>query len=184
MSKRLAANCLCLIVFAGTTAIAQQTFLPARQGVKSMERFRPSNGTGLTKVIGTVVDIRQTPVKNARLQLRNLAKGIVEQEASSNDTGEYEFNVQDPSTYVVEMVLVDGYVVALSNAGSLGLFETLNTVVRLPGRWDAPSGRVVTSQNVSTYIGMSAQTTMTAATLELAVEQNIAPQGGLEPVSP
>jgi hypothetical protein len=35
-------------------------------------------------------------------------------------------------------VMADGYVVGLSNAGSLARFETLQTVIQLPGRW---SGR-------------------------------------------
>ena len=35
------------------------------------------------------------------------------------------------------MVMVDGYVVALSNAGTIARYETLQTVVQLPGRWDA-----------------------------------------------
>ena len=32
--------------------------------------------------------------------------------------------------------MVDGYVIALSNAGSLARYETLRTLVQLPGRWD------------------------------------------------
>ena len=60
-------------------------------------------------------------------------------ETIANDNGEYEFLVDDPGTYVVEMVMVDGYVLALSNAGSLARYETLHTVVQLPG----PLGRRV-----------------------------------------
>ena len=58
-------------------------------------------------------------------------------ETLANDAGEYEFLLDDPGTYVVEMSMVDGYVLALSNAGSLARYETLHTVVQLPGRWDA-----------------------------------------------
>ena len=41
------------------------------------------------------------------------------------------------------MTTVDGYVVALSNAGFGGDYETLRTVVQLSGRWDAALNRVV-----------------------------------------
>ena len=184
MRKNLLILCSALIVAASATALAQQAFVPPPPGVRFLERYRPANAKGDTKIIGTVIDIRQVPVKGARVQLRDLATGLVEQEGTSNENGEYEFNVLNPSTYVVEMVMVDGYVVALSNAGSLGRFETLNTVVQLPGRWDLPSQRVVFDQTMSSYLGVSAQTTMTATTLAIAVEQNIAPRASGEPVSP
>jgi hypothetical protein len=73
------------------------------------------------------------------------------------------------------MVMVDGYVVALSNAGSLARYETLNTVVILPGRWDAAARRVVTPQAAGSFLGAGAQSTMTATTLQMAIDQEIRP---------
>ena len=146
--------------------------------------WRPNGGNGATRVIGSVIDIRQVPVVNVRLQLRNLDTGNVEQQADSNDLGEYEFEVDESGTYIVEMVLVDGYVVGLSNAGSLARFETLNTVVQLPGRWDASLRVMVNERNISMFFGLSAQTTMTATTLQIAVEQEITPANPGTPVSP
>jgi hypothetical protein len=81
-------------------------------------------------------------------------------------------------------VMVDGYIVALSNAGSLGRNETLQTVVMLPGRWDSVARGMVMPQNVSSFVGMSAQTTMTAQTLAIALEQSIQPVDSGQPVSP
>jgi hypothetical protein len=173
-----------LLAVASASVVAQQAFTPARQGVRGWEPYQPEGRRGPTKVIGTVIDIHQTPVAHARLMLRDLSTGKVEQEGESNDKGEYQFDVLLPSTYAVEMVMYEGGVVAVSNAGSLGRYETLNTVVQLPGRWEPNRAQIVMPQNVSSYFGMSAQTSMTAATLKLAVDQNIAPADAGEPVSP
>lgn len=175
---------LSVLSLTGTTLIAQQSFIPARQGVRRAEALRPATGRRDIRIIGSVIDISQQPVAYARVQLRNLLVGVVEQETIANANGEYEFTVTNPSTYVVEMVLLDGYIVALSNAGSVGSSETMQTVVQVPGRWDAPSGRVIMPQHVSDFFGMSSQATMTAATLQLAADMNIATSDPGEPVSP
>lgn len=155
-----------------------------RSAVSFAESWRPRGTTSATRVIGTVIDIRQVPVAKATVQLRNLDTGNVEQVSESDGDGEYLFEVEQSGTYVVEMTLVDGYVVALSNAGSLARFETLQTVVQLPGRWDVVSRNVIMSQNVANFFGMSASTSMTAATIELAVDSNIPPADPGIPVSP
>jgi hypothetical protein len=173
-----------LIAVAGTTVLAQQGFIPAPGGVRLAERWRPADRLGITRVIGTVVDARQVPVAYAKVQLRNLLTSAVEQQSSADGNGAYEFAVDEPSTYVVEMVSLDGYVLALSNAGSVGRYETLQTAVQLSGRWDASNGRIVPLQDVSSYFGMSSRATMTASTLDLATNFNIPPVDPGEPVSP
>ena len=56
-------------------------------------------------IVGTVIDIRQVPVAYAKVQLRNLdhrhrgAGRRIERESAN-----IEFAVDDPGTYVVEMV--------------------------------------------------------------------------------
>lgn len=184
MKTHISAVICGLVVMGGTAAIAQQGFVPAPTGVRLAERWRPAGVQGDTRIIGRVLDIRQVPVAYARVQLRNLITTGVEQETTVNANGEYEFTVASPSTYVVEMVMVDGYIAALSNAGSVGRYETLQTVVQLGGRWDGANSRVVPLQNVANYFGMSSQATMTAATLALAVDLNIATADPGEPVSP
>jgi hypothetical protein len=123
------------------------------------------------------------PVAYANVQLRSLITGSVQQEGRSDGNGEYSFSVADPGTYVVEMIMVDGYVVALSNAGSLARYETLQTLVQLPGRWDSLLRNMIIPKNASSFLGMSAQSTMTAATMSLAVNTNIGPMDAGEPVS-
>lgn len=153
-------------------------------GLRFAEAWRPTSAQADTKIIGTVIDLRQVPVSNVKVQLRNLVTGQVQQSTETNENGEYEFLIVDPGTYVVEMVLVDGYVVALSNAGSLARYETLQTVVQLTGRWDSLAASVVMPTTLTNFVGMSAATSMTADTLALAAQQNIAPVDAGEPVSP
>ncbi len=56
-------------------------------------------------------------------------------------------------------------------------------MVQLPGRWDAQLRRMTMPQNTTSFFGMSAQNTMTAATMMLAVGMNITPVNAGEPVS-
>lgn len=155
-----------------------------RSAVSFSAPWRPNGGGGDTKIIGTVIDIRQVPVARARVQIRNLETGNVEQQADANDAGEYQFVLDDPGTYVVEMVMVDGAVIALSNAGALSRYETMQTVLQLPGRWDDVGRRLIVDQNVTSFLGMSAKTTMAAATIEVAVDNNITPRDPGVAVSP
>lgn len=176
-----------VVMAAGTGLLAQSGAIrlvpPTRQAVQFAQPWRPANGGGDTKIIGTVIDIRQVPVGGVTVQLRSLVTGAVEKVIESNANGEYEFDGVDPGTYVVEMVLVDGYVVALSNAGSIGQFETLRTVVQVPGRWNLQLQSMVTPQNGFNFLGMSAQTTMASATITLAANMSISPVESGEPVS-
>lgn len=156
---------------------------PSREMERSAVNYAGRlGGTGPTRVIGSVIDVRQVPVGNVRVQLRNLDTGNVEMEVDSNELGEYEFTLEEPGSYIVEMVLVDGYIVGISNAGSIAQSETLNTVVQLPGRWDF--GRQVMVDELSFFLGMSAETTLTAATLQIAAEQDIQPANAGTPASP
>jgi hypothetical protein len=169
---------------AGLEAQGRATLVrPPRQGVFLAEPWRPAL-RGDTKIIGQVIDVRQVPVAHARLQLRNLVNGSVQKSSESDENGEYQFLIDEPGTYVVEVVLVDGHVLALSNAGSLARFETLRTDVRLPGRWEGVGRRMVMPKNVTNFIGMSAATTMTAQTVAIALQQSIQPVDSGEPVSP
>lgn len=186
MSIRANAIAWGLVLISGV-AVAAQTGVrlvqPPRPGMTLAEPWRPSTGSS-SRVIGNVVDIRHFPVAYAQVQLRNLVTGTIAQTATANDNGEYQFIVDEPSTYVVEMTMVDGYVLALSNAGPLARYETLQTVIQLPGRWDVSTRNMTMPQSPTQFFGMSAETTMTAATLNMAVEENITPMDPGEPVSP
>jgi hypothetical protein len=152
--------------------------------VKLSAPWRPNGATGDTRVTGTVIDIQRTPVSYARVQLRDLTTGKVLGADETNDLGEYEFALIEPGMYVVEMVQVNNYVVALSNAGSLKRYETLNTVVQLPGRWDLGSRTMYAGVSAGAFFGMGSANTMTSATLGLAVSSRVRPFNPGEPVSP
>ena len=109
--------------------------------------------------------------------------GNVEQVAETDDKGEYQFIVDNPGTYVVEMVISDGSVLALSSARSLRRYETLNAVVQLSGRWDDTTRSVVPVVTAASFFGMGSLDTMTASTLTMAVHNEIRP-ADVEPVSP
>lgn len=186
MNRPLLAAVGGMIVIAGAGLVAQSgTIRLAPPGLVAPRFSAPWNPDGTqTRVVGSVIDIRQVPVAGAKVQLRNLANGTVQQVTESDANGEYQFDVDNPSNYVVEMVLVDGHILALSNAGTLGRYETMRTVIMLPGRWDARLREMVAVQNMGSFVGMSSQTTMTATTLLLAVDMNISPTNAGEPVSP
>ena len=174
---------LLMAVGAGVTAQQQvRPLVSAETSLRFMQPWQPSTVTGATQIIGTVIDIRQVPVANAKVRLRNLNTGQIEQEAITNEKGEYVFEVVEPGSYVVEMVMIDGTIIALSNAGVLRRYETLQTVVQLPGRWNMVTRNVEKIQNASDFVGMSSALTM--ATLSMAVAQNITPLDPGEPVSP
>jgi hypothetical protein len=176
-----------VVMATGTALLAQSSSIrlvpSTRQGVQFAQPWRPAGGGSDSRIIGTVIDIRQMPVPRAKVQLRSLVNGAIEKVSESNENGEYQFDVIDPGTYVVEMVLVDGYVLALSNAGSLGRYETMRTVIQLPGRWDTQMRTMLIPQNGLNFLGMSAQASMTSATISLAADLNIAPVESGEPVS-
>jgi hypothetical protein len=155
-----------------------------RSAVNFAQPWRPGGLSTTTKVIGTVIDIRQVPVAKATVQLRNLDTGNVEQTTESDDEGGYAFDLEDPGTFVVEMVMLDGHVIALSNAGSLARYETLQTVVQLPGRWDGLTRSMIMPQSLTNFFGMSSATSMTATTITIAADANITPANPGVPVSP
>lgn len=181
--KKFVIGAILIATAAGLDAQGTATLVRPRPGVSFIEAWRPA-GQGNTRIIGQVIDIRQVPVAHARVQLRNLLSGLVQQQDQTDASGEYQFLVDDPGTYVVEMAMVDGYIVALSNAGALARFETLQTIIQLPGRWEGISRGMVMQQNVASFVGMSAATTMTAQTVAIALEQSIQPVDSGEPVSP
>ena len=188
MTKRAIVSTCVLLAAAGTWTHGQGGTVrfqpPATRLLRLAEPWRPEGRNSETKIIGTVIDIRQVPVAHAKVQLRDLTNGKVQQESVSGELGEYEFHVAEPGTYVVEMVLPNGQLVALSNAGALVRYQTMNTVIQLPGRWDQFRNEVIAQPRMTNFVGMSAQSTMTATTIAAAVNTNVTPADPGEPVSP
>ena len=162
----------------------QQSRRIDRFAVTFVQPWRPPSPSSVTRVIGSVIDRRLDRVAGARVQLRNLYSGSVERSARTAADGTYEFPIEEPGTFVVEMLSEDGSIVALSNAGSLLRYETLQTVVQVPGLWDASADTVVVRPGAIDFFGMSAATTMTAATIGIAGGENIGPADPGIPVTP
>lgn len=188
MRKRILAALFGALAVSAVAVSAQQsgvaTRVPRGQNLKFAEPWRPNGAGGATRVIGTVIDIQQTPVARAKVRLRNLATGTIDYITESNENGEYEFDLDNTGTYVVEMVLVDGYILSLSNAGAVAQFETLQTVIQLPGRWDPARNNITGQPGFSGFLGLSAATSMTSATLSLAFQEDVSAVDPGEPVSP
>lgn len=187
MKSRLIVT-ICVLVSAAGSLISAQggtvRFVPPQPNVvRLLEPWTPQ-GSSDTKIIGNIIDIQRSPVVSARVQLRDLSNGRVLQQSLSGQQGEYEFKVAEAGTYVVEMIGRAGQVVALSNAGSLTRFQTMSTFIQLRGRWDRNRNTLIIEQSLTSYVGMSAQNTMTAATLKAATNSNLAPADAGEPVSP
>ena len=157
---------------------------PPESPVKFVGTWRPAGMTTETRVIGRVLDILQAPVSYAHVQLRNLNSGTIVAEGNANANGEYAFSVIEPGTFVVEMVMSDYRVLALSNAGSLARYQTLNTVIQLPGRWDGASRSMSMLVSPTAFFGISSARSMTSSTLALAADSEIRPVDSGEPVSP
>lgn len=172
------------LLFAGIAVAAQQPFVTAPSSVSFSQPWVPPGASGNTRITGTVIDIRQLPVSNVKVQLRNLESGLVVASTETGETGEYLFEIDVPSSYIVEMVRVDGYVIALSNAGSVARFETLQTVIHLPGRWDSVRQSVMSTQRSIGFLGMRSETAMTIKTLMMAGTRDISPVDAGEPISP
>lgn len=157
---------------------------PPSPPIKFVGSWRPAGSTTDTRVVGTVVDISQAPVSFARVQLRDLNSGSIVAEGETNPNGEYVFTVTEPGTFVVEMVLLNRRVIALSNAGSLARYQTLNTIIQLPGRWDAATSTMSMLVSPTAFFGYGSARSMTSSTLALAADSEIRPVDGGEPVSP
>lgn len=140
-------------------------------GVKFSAPYRPE-GAG-TRVVGTVIDIRQVPVAKVKVRLRNTTTGEVLSETVSDQNGAYSFPEVEPGNYVVEMFIENRYVVALSNNGAVSRDQTWTSVIQLPGRWETVTQTVVNENRAVNFVGVSASTSMTAATMTQAVTQEI-----------
>lgn len=143
----------------------------------------PGSANLATSVVGSVIDIRQIPVGNVRVQLRDLGSGAVVGERDTNGNGEYEFMPLDPGTYVVELIEARS-VIALSNAGAISRYQTLRTVIKLPGRWNASTRTVMMPVPPTSFFGLGSINSLTSSTLTLASTLEIRPVDAGEPVSP
>ncbi|HEX4915583.1 MAG TPA: carboxypeptidase-like regulatory domain-containing protein, partial [Vicinamibacterales bacterium] len=105
--NRIVPAILAITLLTSATITAQSVsvrrVLPPSAGVRLLEPWLPGNVRGVTRIVGNVIDIRQVPVSRARVQLRNLNTSQITAVQDTDDNGDYEFVIDEPGTYVVEM---------------------------------------------------------------------------------
>lgn len=188
MSTRKTIAVIGFVIATSTTLGAQVGTISRSAGAKPALRFNkplPSAPAAReTMIVGMVIDVSLVPVPGALVRLRDIVSGDVVQESQANDNGEYRFLVAEPGTYVVEMVLPNGQVAALSNAARLERHQTVQTIVQLAGQWNSIDRTVGTPYRALDALGASGARTLTADTITIAVQRNISVLDAGEPVSP
>lgn len=85
-------------------------------------------------VAGTTLDAGGRALPDTRVQIRNLRSGHIEQSTTSDRLGQFIFRRLPPGTYVVEMTLTDGSVVAISDPVTVVDGQVARTVVQMAAR--------------------------------------------------
>ena len=99
---------------------------------------RHVNGTSSARsmIAGTVYDAESKPMANARVRLRNLQTGQIDQTAVTNAAGEFRLIAVPDIPYVVELADTDGRMVSISDVIVAHVGEvaatTLTAGTRLP----------------------------------------------------
>ncbi|MGH9331077.1 MAG: carboxypeptidase-like regulatory domain-containing protein [Vicinamibacterales bacterium] len=114
----------------GVLLVSAAACLPiAHEGVSAGAVAR-----GTSTIIGYLWTADSAPIPNATLRLRNIATGLVELTASSDENGEFTFSDAEGGAYVIEYVDRSGNVLAVGSRFSVAAGETIATFVRLGSR--------------------------------------------------
>jgi len=84
-----------------------------------------------TSIMGVAWNADDSPIKNARLRLRNAVTGRVEAATTANEAGQFTFENIEGGTYVVELVRESGKVLTVGHPFTIAPGETVATFVRL-----------------------------------------------------
>jgi len=97
------------------------------------------SGVRSSTVVGTAWEADNTPIKGAKVRLRDVVTGKIESVGTGNDAGQFQFDAIDPGSYVVELLSDAGKVRAVGHMFTIGPGETVATFVRLEtkGPWAA-----------------------------------------------
>lgn len=124
----------------------------ARQSANAATRKAASNIRSL--INGTAIDSDQSPLPNATIRLRNIAKNEIEQVVTANEVGEFSFIAKPDVPYVVEIADHAGRIVAVGDVIMANAGEVAGAIVALPSRLPALAG----------VFGDTASSVMSAAT--------------------
>jgi len=111
---------------------------PARPGTARPVAVRPgspnrpafSSPRG-TSILGNAWTSDNTPIKDARLRLRNVATGKIEANTVANEAGQFTFANIEGGSYIVEMVNDAGRLLTVGHVFNIAPGETVGTFVRL-----------------------------------------------------
>jgi hypothetical protein len=87
-----------------------------------------------TSIRGNAWAADSTPIKDAKLRLRNAATGKIEATATADDAGRFTFTNVEGGSYVVEIVNDAGKILAVGHSFTIAPGETIGTFVRLGSR--------------------------------------------------
>lgn|SRR5262245_26142413 len=99
-------------------------------GVAAVASGRPDRPRP-TAIIGSAWAADNTPIKQARLQLRNVVSGRIQATTVADDAGQFTFENIESGNYVVELVNEAGKVQVVGQVFSIAPGETVATFVRL-----------------------------------------------------
>lgn len=119
-----------LAATAGAQTFVRSTPRVPPPGTEGAVTYPPATNA----LIGTARDAGDDLLPDMQVQLRNLRSGTVNQAMKTNAEGAFAFRSIEPGTYVVELVLADGAVAAISEATTVGSGEVVQTLVRLTTR--------------------------------------------------
>ena len=87
--------------------------------------------TRATSILGAAWTADNTPIKQAKLRLRNVISGKVEATTVANEAGQFAFDNVEGGSYMVELVNDASKIQALGHVFTIAPGETVATFVRL-----------------------------------------------------
>jgi hypothetical protein len=100
----------------------------------SLPASRAYESSRATSIQGVAWNADNSPVKFARIRLRNIVSGRIQAGVVANEDGRFVFADVPPGAYLVELVNDDGRVLAVGHTFTIGEGETVATFVRLPSK--------------------------------------------------
>jgi hypothetical protein len=166
--KRLSCAAVLLATFTGTLPVwaGQQGLRPrvtptvARNSFARNSAMGTANpavstaaGPAVSMIQGSAQYADRTPIPYARLRLRNLVTGQIEQTTTADYAGEFSFLISPQPSYVVELVDEAGRVLSTGGVVSAQAGQTAGALVMLPAR----------AMTLAGYFGNTAGAIMSAA---------------------